>query len=295
MKVWNRSQGKYIEEQEYQKALLDFLYGTAPGRILLKTIAVKPWFSRLCSYGRRSRASVKKIAPFVKKYQIDLSECERTDFQSFDDFFTRKRSYQCTAKDTDMIAVADARLAAYPISEELVLRVKRSSYTLEELVGEAAAADFSLENYRGGLCLVYRLAVEDYHRYVFGDEGSLEWSAKIPGVLHTVRPVSERFRVYSRNHRVCSLLHTRHFGDILQIEVGALLIGKIHNHKVKKFVRLQEKGYFQYGGSTIIQLIEPGRASLAKDIAEMSGKGVECLVHIGEVIGNAYQKGENDA
>ena len=280
MRVWSRSEQKYIEEQEYQKELLDFLYHTVPGRAVLK-IVTNPFFSEINAWRERSPRSVGKIRPFVEKYHIDLSECERKNFRSFDDFFTRKRPYITRAGEDELIAVADARLLVRPISDGLILRVKNSSYTLRELVG----CSFDMSRYKGGTCLIYRLAMEDYHRYVYPDEGRVGKQVSIPGQLHTIRPVSAQCRAFTSNHRICTRLHTRRFGEVLQIEVGALMVGKIQNHPVKHFNRLQEKGYFRHGGSTILQLFEPGMIVVDEDIRTQSMRGTEVLVHIGERIG----------
>lgn len=283
MILWDRQTGKYIKEQEYKKSTLTFLYETIPGRLLLKVVVIRPWFSKLYAYMEKSRFSVKRIAPFIEKYEIDLSQCEKTQFTSFDDFFTRKKKCVCLGGEQEVIAIADARLSVYKVREDMVLHIKNSSYTLEELTGGFG----NLSKYQNGFCLVYRLAVEDYHRYVFCDDGCLKEQIEIPGVLHTVRPVSEKYKVYSRNHRVCSLLQTKSLGEVVQIEIGALLIGKIHNHPVSEFAKFQEKGYFSYGGSTIVQLFEADQIELAKDIMKQSEQGNEVRVRIGEVIGRA--------
>lgn len=134
----------------------------------------------------------------MKEYGIDMSYWEGHTFQSFDDFFTRKRNYKTDAAEDELIAAADARLSVYKIDEKLALQIKNSRYTIQDLIG----SDVAFETYGGGTCLVYRLAVEDYHRYVYVDNGEQVGSIELPGVLHTVRPVSEKFRVFCRNFRV---------------------------------------------------------------------------------------------
>lgn len=118
MRIWNRREQKYIEEQEYQKELLDFLYHTIPGRAMLKVVT-NPVVSEVHAWKERSPRSASKIAEFVERYHIDLSEYEGKIFQSFDDFFTRKREYKTDAVEDELIAVADARLLARPISSIL--------------------------------------------------------------------------------------------------------------------------------------------------------------------------------
>jgi len=64
--------------------------------------------------------------------------------------------------------------------------------------------------------------------------------------------------------------------------VGALQVGKITNHAVKTFSRLDEKGFFSFGGSTIIQLFKRSVVSVDGDIQSCSERGVEVLVKTGE-------------
>ena len=67
-------------------------------------------------------------------------------------------------------------------------------------------------------------------------------------------------------------------------EVGAMMVGKIINEKTSgKFKRGEEKGYFKFGGSTIILLVN--NVSIDKDILENTNENIETVVKMGEVIG----------
>lgn len=277
MMIYDRVAGEFREELEYGGRSLDFLYHTVFGRVLLKAFFCRGIYSRINGALMKSRFSVRKISPFIEKYGIDLSLCERTEFNSFDDFFTRRCRFTTDCSADELIAPCCGRLAAYPITDELTLKIKRSVYSLSELAGGIDVSGFG-----EGVCLVYRLAVEDCHRYVFCDDGEMIRRLELHGELHTVRPIAEKYRVFSRNHRVCSLLKTEHFGEMIQIEVGALQIGKITNHAVTSFSRMDEKGYFSFGGSTIIQLFKSGVVELDDDIRSNSENGTETLVKTGE-------------
>lgn len=280
MKIYDRAAGQYCEEREYGWKSLKFLYGTAAGRVLLKIFFCRGIYSKLNGAFMKSPISVYKIRPFIKKYGIDLSRCGRTDFKSFDDFFTRKCAVEASCSEDGLISSCCGRLTVYAVDEKLALKIKGSVYTLNELTG----GNFELSDYGGGVCFLYRLVVEDCHRYIFFDDGEVVRSEEIKGVLHTVRSVSENFRVFLRNHRVCTLLRTKRFGDVIQIEVGALQVGKITNHDVTDFSRLDEKGFFSFGGSTIIQLFKKSVVSVDEDIKKYSECGVEVLVKTGERI-----------
>ena len=72
------------------------------------------------------------------------------------------------------------------------------------------------------------------------------------------------------------------------MEVGALLVGRIVNHHRKfKVFRGQEKGYFEFGGSTVVLLVKKDTVKIDADILENSAQGIETVVKYGEKIGEA--------
>ena len=111
-----------------------------------------------------------------------------------------------------------------------------------------------MTEYKNGYCLVFRLALDDYHRYCFPTSGKTKETISIKGKLHTVSSISKDYKIYSKNHRVITTLDTKEFNELLFIEVGALSVGKIINHDIDKFKACDEKGYFKMGGSTIVVL-----------------------------------------
>lgn len=279
IQYYNRETNSYVTEKEYQEKLLSFLYTTVIGRILLKLIVARPWFSRLRSYYQNSKKSKKDIEPFIREYNIDISPYDGK-WECFNDFFTRKRNYDNLYNADTFVAIADSKLSVYPIDDHLCLRVKNSVYTLDEIVAD----QIDLNMFKNGTVLIFRLSVDDYHRYVYPDDGELVNQYKVKGELHTVRPISEKYRVYSRNTRVINEMSTKNFGKIVQVEVGALLVGCIHNNASKRFRKLDEKGYFSYGGSTVILFVNDTIA-IDEDIIQQSRSGFETKVTIGEKIG----------
>ena len=82
-------------------------------------------------------------------------------------------------------------------------------------------------------------------------------------------------------------MNTENFGKVTQVEVGAMLVGKIRNfHGRHVFRRGEEKGCFLYGGSTIILLVEKGRVVMDDKILKASSMGQETDVVMGMKIGN---------
>ena len=131
------------------------------------------------------------------------------------------------------------------------------------------------------------MSVDDYHRYCFTDKGKILSNRFIPGILHTVNPLAlEKHDVYGKNCRELTLLDTENFGKVAYIEVGAMMVGRINNHKVETFEKGDEKGYFSFGGSTIVMLYKKDIINLDSDIAENSKTEIETTLLYGEKIGN---------
>ncbi|MCR5835546.1 MAG: phosphatidylserine decarboxylase [Lachnospiraceae bacterium] len=283
MKIYNRKEKSYEEIRQFGQGALAFLYGNAFGRLLLK-IAVSPLVSSIYGWMNQRPKSAKKIPGFISEYNINTKDYEDREYTSFTDFFTRKIKEGARVIDRNaeiLISPCDSKLLVYKIDSDLRVMVKGREYTLDELV----AGKTDTDSFKGGWCLVYRLSMDDYHRYCFVDEGKMSDSYKIKGKLHTVSSLSSAYKIYKENTRVINELETNNFGKIIHIEVGALLVGKIKNRNVISFERGEEKGYFEPGGSTIVQFIEANTVSIDEDILEQSAAGIETKVYYGERVG----------
>lgn len=281
--VYNRSTKKYEEEIESGSSFLKFLYHNVLGRVLLKII-INPSISKIGGIYHDSRFSKLKIKKFIQKNHIDMNEFEEKDYHNFNDFFVRKiknSKRPMPNSKTDFISPADSKLLVYKITKDLKLTIKDSIYTLNELLNQ----EEDLKDYKNGLCLVFRLAVDDYHHYCYPDSGTLVKKNFIKGKLHTVRSVSSCYPIYKVNQREYSILKTDNFDEIIYIEVGAIMVGKIVNLDKNKFKKGEEKGYFKLGGSTIVILLKENTIEIDKDILENSKKDIEVKVKYREKIG----------
>ena len=165
---------------------------------------------------------------------------------------------------------------------------KQSSIYRKKMVSELLRDEELAKKYNDGYLLLFRLTVRDYHHYCFIDDGTREEYKKIDGVLHTVNPIAcKKVKVYSENSREYGLLHLDNFGDVIHMEVGALMVGKIKNRDVKEFKRGDEKGYFEFGASTIIMLFEKDQIKIDEDILTQSMNDIETRVKYGETIGKS--------
>lgn len=277
--------GRLIEKEDTQERLLASLYGSCIGRILLKGLT-RPWLSKAAGYFLSSKCSVWLIDPFIRKNQINMTEFETERYQSYNHFFSRRIKASARPIDqeqTHLISPCDSKLTVLPITKEQRFRLKQTDYTLASLLKNSGLA----KHYEGGYALIFRLTVDDYHRYCYAADGEKSENIRIPGVLHTVNPIAnDYYPIYKENAREYTLIRTKEFGTIVQMEVGALLVGRIVNHHgCRSVYRGEEKGYFQFGGSTVVLLIQPDQVQIDEDILENSKKGIETVVHMGEKIG----------
>lgn len=283
MKIYVRQDKSFIEDSQYGGNYLEKLYNTWYGRVLSKFILL-PVFSSMATSKDRRRSSAKKITPFVEKYNINMSDFEDREYDSFSDFFTRSIKPGKRPVDGEVNAVispADSKVLCYDINDELKFTVKGSVYTPDEITGNCT----DVSSFAGGKALVFRLSMDDYHHYCFIDSGRVLSSNEIKGKLHTVSSISSKYKIYKENHRIVNVLDTDHFGKVIYIEVGALLVGRIKNNGALQFEKGQEKGYFEQGGSTIVLFFEKDKIKVDGDILEMSGNGIETKVKMGERIG----------
>lgn len=274
-----------VNNKGIQAGILRFLYETEPGRSLLQ-ILVNPSISKLAGRFMDSRLSLPLIKPFIKYNHIDMEEFEKCRYNNFNEFFTRKikagrRNF--STRDYDLCSPCDAKLSVYKIKPDSSFEIKHTYYNMETLTKSLKLAQY----YKGGTLCIFRLCVNDYHRYAYIDKGKQKKNYKIPGILHTVHPEALlNYPVYKENTREFSIFYSKNFGKILMMEVGAMLVGRICNYNEETYaVRGQEKGRFEYGGSTIILAFEKDSVIIDKEIINNSRHGYETIVKMGETIG----------
>lgn len=278
-------EGRIIHKDNGQDNFLKGLYGTVLGRKFLK-ILINPTISKLGGAALSTKLSSLLVKPFIKANNIDMSDYTERAYASFNDFFTRdlKPGKRFINRDKEvLISPSDGRVSVYEIDDNMTFNIKDSYYTIESLTHSKKAANY----YKGGTCVIIRLCVDNYHRYCYIDNGYKTTNKFIEGVLHTVNPVAcEYYDIYKENSRECSLLHTENFGKVMQIEVGALMVGKIVNYdQVACIHRGDEKGKFEFGGSTIVLLFKKDTVDIDDDLIENTKNGYETAVKMGERIG----------
>ncbi len=278
-----------VEEIKYGKDV-SFLYNNFFGRIILKLIHNR-FVSNIIGLYMNSPLSKGMISSTIKKYNIDMDIFEKKEYKSFNDFFIRyKKELNIDLDKNHFISPSDSKLTVLKLSEDTSFKVKGSIYNMKNIIDEDISKD-----YKNGYALIFRLEINNYHHYHFVDDGTIGKNKYIKGVLHTVQPIAlGKYKVFHKNAREYTVLHTKNFGDIIQVEVGALSVGRITNNKsIKSFKKGEEKGYFEFGGSTVILFVKDKSVIIDKDILDNSKKEIETIVNCGEKIGIKYKVDKN--
>jgi len=231
------------------------IYRSVPGRAFIILMQKAGLFS-LAGFFLRTGISKRLIPGYIKKHKIDMSDFRSQKYESFAEFFARKRETSNYILNPDiLISPCDGQLSIYPITDNLNIAMKGSRYRVADLVPDDAAA----ARLGGGLCLVFRLQASDYHHFCAFDNMTVKKTQYIPGVLHSVQPIAcEKEPVYRLNRRWWSLLNTMHFGEAVQIEIGAMLVGDVRFEKKSGWLyRGDEMGHFELSGSTIVIMLSP--------------------------------------
>lgn len=274
-----------------QDKLLRILYTHMLGRAVMKPL-VSPIVSKIGGLVLNSKISSFAIKSFVKKHKIDLSQYEEENYKTYNAFFTRKikKTYRPIALEKNrLISPCDGKLSVYPINENQYFCMKHTWYSLKSLLHSKKLAS----KFQDGYACVFRLTVDDYHRYCYMDDGIKSKNYRIAGAFHTVNPIAnDYYPIYKENTREFCLLKSKHFGEILIMEVGALLVGKINNYHHQQAIvkKGMEKGKFEFGGSTIVVLLEKDKVEIDRELLENTSNGYETIVKMGEQIGKQLKR-----
>ncbi|MBU6153306.1 MAG: phosphatidylserine decarboxylase [Bdellovibrionales bacterium] len=286
---------KTIEtEHVYGGAYLNWAYQSRLGFYLTDKFFSKRWLSRIFGAFEDSALSRSRIKDFISRYGIDMRDFEAEDYFCFNDFFIRKfkaGKRPFSQADRDFCAGAEARYYVFPeLKPRQKFDVKGIEIDLEELLRDSELA----QEFVGGCMILARLCPVDYHRFHFPFSGLLTRHYRIAGGLHSVNPVAIEAtpKVFLENERQVAVMEHPKFGRVAMIEVGALGVGKIvqsaysgRSSMPLKFEKGLEKGYFLFGGSTVIWLLQKEKFKPSQDILENSSKGLETWVPLGQPLG----------
>jgi len=291
IRYFHRHRSQLETEQVYGEQSLRWAYGNPLGKLALHALIKRPLFSRW--YGARMDrpASAARILPFLETYSLDPAEFADPpeSFGSFNEFFYRRLDPAARPIDSNPSSVvfpADGRHLGFQRADQIEsVFVKGQAFDLPRLLGDDALA----ERFAAGPLVLSRLCPVDYHRFHFPVAGTAGAPTLINGPLFSVSPISLRQRLAClwENKRVITKLESPAAGTVLIIEIGATCVGSIHQtfEPDTEISKGAEKGYFAFGGSSVITLFEPGRVQLADDLVEWSSQQTELYAKVGTQLG----------
>ncbi|APG65645.1 phosphatidylserine decarboxylase [Tenacibaculum todarodis] len=288
IKYINRKTGELQTETPPAENLLKFFYNNPFAKLTLLPIAKRKFISAF--YGRRmdKPSSVEKIKGFVEELKIDMTESVKKieEFTTFNDFFYRKLKSSARPIESNFVSPGDGRLLAFKdISEVHNFFVKGREFTLSEFLGSENLA----EKYKNASMLILRLAPNDYHRFHFPYDGIPTETTTIKGSYFSVSPhalASNFTKVFCENKREFCELKTEDKGEVLLAPVGATMVGTIIETYTpnKPLNKGDEMGYFAFGGSTVVILVDKDKIKIDQDILTNTKNKIESFVKMGEKI-----------
>lgn len=293
---WHRAHQRMETEKVYGDGFIRLLYENEVGKRSNRIFA-NAMFSKAYGALQDLKFSRRKVRPFIQQFDIPIDEYEpgsvkaldpRDSYATFNEFFIRKFRLGKRAFVPDygrMPAFAEARYVGHSsISAETSFPVKGKFLTAEGLLGNRDIA----RPFEDGPLLIARLCPVDYHRYHYPDSGKVLDHFFVHGRYDSVNPLALRLKpdIFIANERQVSILQTEHFGKIAYVEVGAICVGKIvQSHRwTRPFLRGEEKGYFLFGGSTVVVIGERGAWRPSQDILEKTRQGIETYVRLGDEV-----------
>lgn len=287
IKYVERSSGEIKIENVYGENWLNWLYHNPVGQATLWAVAKRKFVSSIYGDMMDDPSSAKEIMPFVKEYKVDLSIAQEKKFSSFNDFFVRKLKPEARPINQDSLVVtspADGKILAYQNLKNSDFYIKGVKFNVASFLDDATLA----KKYEDGAMIVFRLAPPDYHRYHFAVSGTApQTNTKIDGDYYSVNPLALRKKaeIFWLNKREFGVIKSPIFGDVIMSEVGATMVGSmIQTYKNTAVKKGEEKGYFKFGGSTVVLFFEKDKINIDADLLKNTEKGLETTIKMGEQI-----------
>ena len=279
-----RRTGARVVESIMGDRALRFAYETLLGRTLWPVLFGSKFVSALMGLRYDSPKSKKDIAKLalIPGCRADEAEKPLEEYSTFNEFFTRGLKPGARPIGDGFVSPADGRLMLHLYADaDSPFPLKGATRTLREVLGGDAPG--------GRLDIaVVRLAPVDYHRFHFPCDCTTDAAPRVvPGRYHSVNPIAllRRPDVYADNER--QVLKCRaSFGDLWLVDVGAFGVGTIvQTYSGSTHAKGDEKGYFKFGGSTIVLAAAAGAVKFDDDLVRNSSEGLETRVLCRERIG----------
>ena len=279
----DRRTGARCAESVMGDGALRFAYETLLGRTLWPVLFGSKAVSAAMGLFYDSPRSRRQIAALssIPGCRADEAELPVSEYRSFNDFFTRRLKPGARPLGDGFVSPADGRLMLHLGADaDTPFPLKGARRRLREVFDpDVACGKYDLA--------VVRLAPVDYHRFHFPCRCTTpDPVIEIPGGYHSVNPIAllRRPDVYAENERQV-LACEADFGPFWLVDVGAFGVGTIvQTYDGTDHAKGDEKGFFKFGGSTVIVVSKAGALQYDADIVKNSSSGLETLVRCRERI-----------
>ena len=285
IKLIDRASGNVIIETVMGNGALRFAYDTLLGHCLSGLLFNTSGLSGLLGKyydSRLSRKDIPKLAS-IPGCKVEEAEFSPDHYNCFNDFFIRrlKPGMRPFSAEQDIVSSpSDGRVLVYEnLKSSSPVPVKGAQRTISELCcGAGLPEELAVA--------VIRLAPVDYHRFHFPcDCAQSAEPVVFNGKYHSVNPIAFKRvpDVYTENTRQITELDSAVFGKIFYLEVGAFGVGSIvQTSSVGNHAKMDEKGYFKFGGSTVILVFDNAKVKFDDDLLKNSSEGMETIIRCGE-------------
>jgi phosphatidylserine decarboxylase len=288
----DRKTGERVTESVMGDGALRFAYETLLGRTLWPLLFGSRAISALMGLyynSPRSRKAIRSLAS-IPGCLAEEAEKPIEEYSSFNEFFTRRLKPGSRPFGEGFTSPADGRLMLYMNADaDIPFPLKGAMRRLRQVFSPDLASDVP-----GGLhdIAVVRLAPVDYHRFHFPCDCLTPSAPRVVrGEYHSVNPIAiaRRPDVYADNERHIVACEAQ-FGKFWMVDVGAFGVGTIvQTYTGTEHKKGDEKGYFKFGGSTVILVSQAGALKYDSDLVANSAAGLETRVFCGEKIAD-YRK-----
>jgi phosphatidylserine decarboxylase len=252
-------------------------------RSLTNLLQSHPAYDWLVSLYQNTRLSARKIAPFIRKQNIDMEEFEPGPYHTYADFFDRafKPGARPFPKEPHIMgAFAEARYFGWKkLQPDQNFPIKGARYapaTCSEMPSALNPSREVRSSWRDWLLSITTTCTIP----MMEKHSSTKASATDSGP--SIEMPFKTSRTSCSATRKAQILATTNFGRLGFVEIGALSVGRtVQMHPLDRpFRRGAQKSVFRFGGSAVVMFGEPGAWSPSEDILGKTGEGVETFVRL---------------
>ncbi|MDH5326672.1 MAG: phosphatidylserine decarboxylase [Gammaproteobacteria bacterium] len=285
------------------KKLQSLLY---PHPLVTKILAAEPllqWYTQQCGafFSRPLLTVAEKKRyihdAFVSPLQIDMTWYQKSSYEEYDnvnEWFARKikpglRPIVAAKDPTVLVSPADGKLS---LAYDEPMNIKNQSLSISQLLGDPLV----YHQIPNPLAIIVRLSPQDYHRFHYPVSGKIIQTRLIKADLHSVTrdAMTQDTNILGQNTRHITIIENPQFGHIAYIAVGAACVGSIEIQATAggSTIKGEEHGFFQFGGSTVVLVVDQQRIRVDQDLKNASDMGIETIVTMGSRIATMHTKSQ---